>query len=217
MAIEIKESFQVAAPIEKVWNFMKSPENLAACMPGASLARMIDDKSFIGTVKLKVGAITASYDGTMTFTTLDDATHQLVLLAEAKEKGGGTVNGTISTSLQALPDGSTDVSCESNVDLTGRIVQVGRGMIEGVSKQIIRKFVANVKGSLETAELEASPATAAAAGAVTPGEAPVAAQAQPTATPPPVVKEDSINVLEVVWNVIWGAIRDFFKRLFGRS
>ena len=209
MAIEIKESFRVAAPVEKVWNFMKTPESLAGCMPGASLARMIDDKSFVGTVKLKVGAITASYDGTMTFTTLDDAAHQLTLLAEAKEKGGGTVTGTISANLEALPDGSTDVRCESNVDLTGRIVQVGRGMIEGVSKQVIQKFVANVKASLETAEA----AAAGAAGAAT--EAGAASAAAPVA--PPVVKEDSINVLEVVWNVIWGAIRNFFRRLFGKS
>lgn len=208
MAIEIKESFQVAAPIEKVWSFMKNPESLAACMPGASLARMIDDRSFVGAVKLKVGAITAAYEGTMTFTKLDDAAHELTLLAEAKEKGGGTVSGTISANLRALPDGGTDVRCESSVDLTGRIVQVGRGMIEGVSKQVIQKFVTAVKTSLETAEAAAAEAGAAAETA-TPG----AAASQPV----PVVKEDSINVLEVVWNVIWGAIRNFFRRLFGKS
>ena len=138
MAIEIRETFQVSAPIDQVWNFMKSPENLAGCMPGASLARIIDDRSFVGTVKLKVGAITASYDGTMTFIKLDDSARELTLLAEAKEKGGGTVSGTISANLLALPDGSTEVRCESSTDLTGRIVQVGRGMIEGVSKQVIR-------------------------------------------------------------------------------
>lgn len=213
MAIEIKESFQVAAPIEKVWNFMKTPESLAACMPGASISSMIDDKSFLGTVKLKVGAITASYDGTMTFTKLDDAAHDLTLLAEAKEKGGGTVSGTISAKLQSLPNGSTDVCCEASVDLTGRIVQVGRGMIEGVSKQIIQKFVTNVKNSLEVADsgVAAAPAgTEAVQGAAAPGETPAPA-------PLPVAKEDSINVLEVVWSVIWGAIRNFFRRLFGRS
>ena len=86
MAIEIRETFQVSAPIDQVWNFMKSPENLAGCMPGASLARIIDDRSFVGTVKLKVGAITASYDGTMSFIKLDDSARELTLLAEAKER-----------------------------------------------------------------------------------------------------------------------------------
>ena len=204
MAIEIRETFQVAAPIEKVWNFMKIPENLAGCMPGASLTKIIDERSFIGTVKLRVGAITASYDGAMSFSKLDESARELTLLAEAKEKGGGTVSGTISASLIALPDGSTEVRCESSTDLTGRIVQVGRGMIEGVSKQVIQKFVANVKGTLET-PAEAVSGTVDSAG--TPVSPP----------PPPQVKEDSINVLAVVWKVIWDAIRGFFRRLLGRS
>jgi len=214
MAIEIRETFQVSAPIDQVWNFMKSPENLAGCMPGASLARIIDDRSFVGTVKLKVGAITASYDGTMTFIKLDDSARELTLLAEAKEKGGGTVSGTISANLLALPDGSTEVRCESSTDLTGRIVQVGRGMIEGVSKQVIQKFVTNVKSSLESVPAAAAAGEDASAGVATP--APGAAPSEPVARPP-IAKEESINVLAVVWNVIWAAIRGFFRRLFGRA
>ena len=214
MAIEIRETFQVSAPIDQVWNFMKSPENLAGCMPGASLARIIDDRSFVGTVKLKVGAITASYDGTMTFIKLDDSARELTLLAEAKEKGGGTVSGTISANLLALPDGSTEVRCESSTDLTGRIVQVGRGMIEGVSKQVIQKFVTNVKSSLDSVPAAAPAGEDASAGAATP--APGAAPSEPVARPP-IAKEESINVLAVVWNVIWAAIRGFFRRLFGRA
>lgn len=214
MAIEIRETFQVSAPIDQVWNFMKSPENLAGCMPGASLARIIDDRSFVGTVKLKVGAITASYDGTMTFIKLDDSARELTLLAEAKEKGGGTVSGTISANLLALPDGSTEVRCESSTDLTGRIVQVGRGMIEGVSKQVIQKFVTNVKSSLESAPAAAPAGEDASAGVAAP--APGAAPSEPVARPP-IAKEESINVLAVVWNVIWAAIRGFFRRLFGRA
>ncbi len=214
MAIEIRETFTVSAPVDQVWSFMKTPENLAGCMPGASLARIIDDRSFVGTVKLKVGAITASYDGTMTFIKLDDSARELTLLAEAKEKGGGTVSGTISANLLALPDSSTEVRCESSVDLTGRIVQVGRGMIEGVSKQVIQKFVTNVKGSLESVPAAAPTGEDASAGAAT--VAPGAAPSEPVARPP-IAKEESINVLAVVWHVIRDAIRGFFRRLFGRA
>lgn len=214
MAIEIRETFTVSAPVDQVWSFMKTPENLAGCMPGASLARIIDDRSFVGTVKLKVGAITASYDGTMTFIKLDDSARELTLLAEAKEKGGGTVSGTISANLLALPDGSTEVRCESSTDLTGRIVQVGRGMIEGVSKQVIQKFVTNVKSSLESVPAAAPAGEDASAGVATP--APGAAPTEPVARPP-IAKEESINVLAVVWNVIRDAIRGFFRRLFGRA
>lgn len=214
MAIEIRETFTVSAPVDQVWSFMKTPENLAGCMPGASLARIIDDRSFVGTVKLKVGAITASYDGTMTFIKLDDSARELTLLAEAKEKGGGTVSGTISANLLALPDSSTEVRCESSVDLTGRIVQVGRGMIEGVSKQVIQKFVTNVKSSLESVPAAAPAGEDASAGAATP--APGAAPSEPVVRPP-IAKEESINVLAVVWHVIRDAIRGFFRRLFGRA
>ncbi len=112
------------------------------------------------------------------------------------------------------PDGSTEVRCESSTDLTGRIVQVGRGMIEGVSKQVIQKFVTNVKSSLESVP------TAAAAGedasAAPRRRLPGAVQAEPVARPA-IAKEESINVLAVVWNVIWDAIRGFFRRLFGRA
>ncbi|MBK8990944.1 MAG: hypothetical protein IPM40_04230 [Gammaproteobacteria bacterium] len=212
-AIEIRETFQVSAPIDQVWNFMKSPENLAGCMPGASLARIIDDRSFVGTVKLKVGAITASYDGTMSFIKLDDSARELTLLAEAKEKGGGTVSGTISANLLALPDGRSEARRVQHRS-HGRIVQVGRGMIEGVSKQVIQKFVTNVKSSLESVPAAAPAGEDASAGVATP--APGAAPSEPVARPP-IAKEESINVLAVVWNVIWAAIRGFFRRLFGRA
>ena len=86
MAIEIRETFQVAAPIEQVWSFMKSPENLAGCMPGASITQLIDERSFIGTVMLRVGAITASYDGTMSFIKLDESTREMTLLAGCQQR-----------------------------------------------------------------------------------------------------------------------------------
>ncbi len=200
MAIEIKETFQVAAPIDQVWGFMTNAENLAACMPGASLTETIDDRNFVGAVKLKVGAITARYHGNISFVEMDKNAGLLKLLAEAKEKGGGTVNCTISTRLIALSEGHTEAQCESSTDLTGRIVQVSRGMIEGVSQQIIQEFVGNVKSSLELTE------AAGAAPGDTTAQAPTATQAA-----------DSINVLAVVWNVIRQAVVRFFKRLFGRT
>lgn len=205
MAIELQETFVVLTPIDRVWQFMLNPENVAACMPGASLTELIDDKKFVGTVKIKIGAITAKYSGTITYTTADEAEHVVVMLVEAKEKGGGTVSGTITTKLKALSPGETEVNCDSSVDMTGRIVQVGRGMIEGVAGQIIGKFVKNVKTLLE---VEPAPAGADAV----PG-APVA-----PVTPPKLDdKDDAINILAVVWKVIWDGITGFFKRLLGRS
>ena len=157
MALEIKETFRVNAPIDEVWRFMMTPENVVDCMPGASLVEVIDEKSFIGNIKLKVGAVTANYQGTISFAEVDEAGHRIEMLAEAKEKGGGTVKATIQSSMQALGAAETEVLCEANAELTGKIMQVGRGMIQGVSQQLFKKFVAKTKSRLEApAETAAS-------------------------------------------------------------
>lgn len=216
MAIELQETFTVQAPIERVWTFMMDPENVAACMPGASLTELIDDKKFVGTVKVKIGAITAKYSGTITYTTADETQGLVVMTVEAKEKGGGTVTGTITSKLVALSATETEVACESSVDMTGRIVQVGRGMIEGVAGQIIGKFIKNVKTLLEVEPAAAAaPATAGEAS----GDSTTAAPAAATQASPPKLDEgdDAINILAVVWKVIWDGFTGFFKRLFGRG
>jgi hypothetical protein len=103
---------------------------------------------------------------------------------------------TSTSRLVTLPDGKTEVVAEASVDLTGRIMQVGRGMIQGVSKQLFQVFVKNARAQLE------AEAAAAATGAPPP--------------PPPVKQEEAINALSLVFRTIWAAIVSFFRRLFGR-
>lgn len=218
MAIEMKESFQVAAPIEKVWDFMMKPEMVVACMPGAGLKEIVDPTKFIGTVKLKVGAVSAQYEGTITYAEVDEAARRIKLLAEGNERGGGTATATIACQLVTIETG-TDVQFESSVDLTGKLIQVGRGMIEGVAGQIVKKYIANVRKMLEVeapaGEAAAQPATASsAAGDVAPAAASPAA-AQPTASTPP--QEEAIDMGSIVFKALWMSIVNFFRRLFGRG
>lgn len=223
MALQIRESFEVAAPVGAVWTFINDPQNVVACMPGATLERVVDERQFIGAVKLKIGAVSAQYQGTITYTEADREQGVVKMLATGNERGGGTVSGTIVTQLEALGPQATRVNCESSIDLTGKIVQVGRGMIEGVSAQIIKKYVGNVRALLE---VPAAPARAAAAGdsaagPAQPGEPAATQSASPSAPLAPVraapAKEDSINVLAVVFKVILDRIRAFFRRVFGRA
>ena len=72
MAIEIRETFQVQAPIDTVWRFVMDPEQVVTCMPGAELEQALDDRTFLGRVKIKLGAITTSYKGRVEFTEVDD-------------------------------------------------------------------------------------------------------------------------------------------------
>ncbi len=215
MAIEMKESFQVAAPIDKVWDFMMKPESVVACMPGAGLKEIVDPKKFIGTVKLKVGAVSAQYEGTITYAEADKSAYRMKLLAEGNERGGGTATATIACQLVELAGGKgTDVQFESSVDLTGKLIQVGRGMIEGVAGQIVKKYIANVRSMLEVPGGETAPAAAAEG---SPAGAPAATQATASASPPAPPKEDSIDMGSVVFKVMWMGIVNFFKRLFGRA
>lgn len=218
MAIEMKESFQVAAPIEKVWDFMMKPEMVVACMPGAGLKEIVDPSKFIGTVKLKVGAVTAQYEGTITYAEVDEDARRLKLLAEGNERGGGTATATIACQLVSIDKG-TDVQFESSVDLTGKLVQVGRGMIEGVAGQIVKKYIANVRKMLEVDNAEAAGAASDGAASSAPAAqaagAGTQAQAQPAATP--VQNEDSIDMGSIVFKAMWMSIVNFFKRLFGRG
>ncbi|MBS0391206.1 MAG: SRPBCC family protein [Proteobacteria bacterium] len=212
MALEIKESFEVAAPIDEVWAFINNPENVVACMPGASLKEIVDANQFIGAVKLKIGAVSAQYQGTITYVDRDERAHVVKMLAAGNERGGGTVSGTILTRLESLRSGrSTHIECESSIDLTGKIVQVGRGMIEGVSAQIIKKYVGNVRNLLEVPGDAATEATPDADTG-----APYAQAATSTPIPRP-VKEDSINVVAVVFKVMMDRIAGYFRRLFGRA
>ncbi|HQW09986.1 MAG TPA: SRPBCC family protein [Steroidobacteraceae bacterium] len=198
MAIELRQSFQIRAPIEAVWAFLLDPKNVVACMPGASLTQVIDEKSFVGAVKVKVGAVTAQYQGTITYTGIDAAARVVTMLAEGKERGGGTVKGTIVSRLSSIEGGVvTNVETSSSFDLTGKIVQVGRGMIEGISAQIIKMYVGNVRAMLEP--------IAAAAATAAPG----------IAAPPP-ARQESINIVAVVARTLWEGIKGFFKRLFGQ-
>lgn len=213
MAIEMKESFQVAAPIDRVWDFMMNPETVVACMPGAALKEICNEKKFIGTVKLKIGAVSAQYQGTITYAEADKSAYRMKLLAEGNERGGGTVTGTIGCHLIALPDGKgTDVQFDSSIDLTGKLVQVGRGMIEGVASQIVKKYIANVRSLLE------APATQAQ---VVTDKSGNNKSDEKTAIPSPQSSkpqhDESIDMVSIVFKTIWTGFVRFLKRLFGQK
>ena len=191
MAIEIRETFQVQAPIDAVWRFVMDPDQVVACMPGAELEQVVDAQTFDGRVKVKLGAITASYKGRIRFTEVDEQAHTVRMVAEGRETGGGTAKGTMSSSLRTLPDGQTEVVAEASVDLTGRVMQVGRGMIQGVSHQLFQQFVASTRERLEGAG----------------GAAPQV---------PAAVAQEPIRLLPVIFQVIWASVVRFFGRLRGR-
>lgn len=199
MAIEIRETFQVQAPIDAVWRFVMDPQQVVTCMPGAALDQVVDDRTFLGNVRVKVGAITASYKGRVQLAQVDHQGYTMQMVAEGRETGGGMAKGTMSSRLRALSAGQTEVVAEASVDLTGRLMQVGRGMIQGVAQQLFQQFVASLKQRLETPQAPTSPGTALSGGVATVPEA------QP------------IRIVPILLQTLWSAIKGFFRRLFGRG
>ena len=220
MAIDIKETFQVRAPIDLVWRFLLDPHQVAPCMPGAELEDMIDERTFNGNVKIKVGAITTRYKGKVQLTVIDAAARHIEMLAEGRETGGGTAKGTMVADMRTLPEGLTEVTATASVDLTGKIMQVGRGMIQGVSHQLFLQFVSAVRSHLEP--LAASAATAAAAQSADASldpDAPrvVTPEVAPPPLPRPQIETQAIRIVPLVLNVLWATIQRFFRRLLGRQ
>jgi carbon monoxide dehydrogenase subunit G len=202
MAILIKETFEVEAPIEVVWRFIMDPNRVATCMPGAKLDEVVNETTFNGTIKIKVGAIMASYKGQVEMTKIDEANYTVEMSAEGRETSGGTARATMVSRLRAVDDRISEVVTEANVDLTGRIMQVGRGMIQGVSHQLFLKFVAAASKEL-AAEADGTAASSSAP-----------ATTQAAAAP---AKDEALSVLPLLLKAIWAAIVGFFRRLFGKA
>lgn len=203
MAIEIRETFQVAAPVDRVWRFLIDPAQVVTCMPGASLEEVVDARTFAGSVRVRLGAISASYKGRVRFEEVDEAAHVVRAVAEGRETGGGTARGALTSRLTLLPDGRTEVIAEASVDLSGRVVQVGRGMIKAVSAQLFKEFAGKLRARVEAQPAELAPA-------------PLAGETPPAAALPVVPEESSIRILPLVFGALWTALVGLVRRLFGR-
>ncbi len=196
MAFKIEERFQVKAPVERVWNYLIDPKRVVQCLPGAELLELRDDQTFLGAIKVKVGPLAMSYKGQGKFTEINEAMHQVRMVGDAREVGGsGSTKVSMLSTVSPLDGGGCEVLVNADIDLVGKIVQFGRGMIEEVSRQMFRQFSTCVRQQLEVAEEPQ------------PSEQPVA---QPT---PPDPKP--VAAAPLAFRAIWAIIARFFRRLFG--
>jgi carbon monoxide dehydrogenase subunit G len=169
--MQLEHQLSVPAPIDVVWPAVLNPERVAPCVPGATLTG-VDGNSFTGTVKVKVGPITLLYKGTGTFTETDEQARRAVLKASAKDtRGNGTVSATVTLTL--TPDGDrTSGVVATDLSITGKPAQFGRGMIADVGGKIIEQFSACLSEKLAASPAVAEPEPA-------PEEAVQPAEAEP--------------------------------------
>ncbi len=150
MAFRIEEKFRVQAPVDRVWAYLIDPRRVVVCMPGAELAEVVDERTFLGNLKVKVGPVTVAYKARVQLTEVDAAARRVRMVAEGRETGGaGSVKIAMASQIAPLAGGGAEVAVEADVDLAGRIVQFGRGLIGEVSKQLFRQFADCVKATLE--------------------------------------------------------------------
>ncbi|HEX7166855.1 MAG TPA: SRPBCC family protein [Acidimicrobiales bacterium] len=145
--MELTNEFEVNAPVERAWAILTDVERIAPCMPGAQLQEIEGDE-YRGIVKVKVGPITAQYKGAARFVEKDDAAKRAVLRAEGRDtRGQGNANATITATL--VGDGeSTKVSIVTDLTVTGKVAQFGRGVLADVSVKLLGQFVECLENDL---------------------------------------------------------------------
>ena len=152
MAFEIVKTFVVRSPPEQVWGFLTDPERVARCLPGAAITGKLDEKTWQGTMTVKVGPVSSSYKGKVAFEKLDAANRTAEIVATGQDiRGRGGADLRLTSTLQQKAPGETEITTTSRVNITGILAQMGRGMVQDVSDQMFQIFSQRVRAELESA------------------------------------------------------------------
>jgi carbon monoxide dehydrogenase subunit G len=179
--MNLEHEFTVPVPIDVAWKVLLDVERVAPCMPGAALTS-VDGDSFTGTVKVKVGPIQVTYKGQAKFVSKDDDAHRAVIEASGKEaRGSGTAGATVTT--QLVSDGtSTKVQVQTDLNVTGRPAQFGRGVMSEVAAKLIDQFAKCLEDEINTPSAPATPPSSSGDTAVITIPDATAAPAEPVQT-----------------------------------
>jgi carbon monoxide dehydrogenase subunit G len=147
--VKIEDSFRVDVPVEEAWKVLLDLERIAPCLPGAQLTEVEGDE-YRGTVKIKVGPITAQYKGVARIEEADEANRKVVLQAEGRDtRGQGNASATVVATLVPEGDGTT-VNIDTDLNITGKVAQFGRGVMADVSSKLLGQFADNLKKDVLT-------------------------------------------------------------------
>lgn len=192
--MDLNNEFEVAVPVDEAWKVLTDLERIAPCMPGAELQEVEGDQ-YRGVVKVKVGPITTSYRGVARFEELDQAAHRALLKAEGREtRGQGNATALITASLSPAGSG-TKVVVATDLAITGKVAQFGRGVLAEVSAKLLDQFVHNLETTVLAQEPESPPRGAAEAENASKSPKPGAAVSRPkseAAVPEPEAAADPV-------------------------
>ncbi len=218
--MKLEQTFEVDAPLERVWEALINVERVAPCLPGATITEAGEDGSYEGTFSAKVGPASVSFKGTQKMDEVDEATHTAKMLANgSNRRGQGGAKATIVSRVAESEGGGTKVDIDTDYSITGPLARLGRGgMIEDVGNRLLRDFASCLEQQLayQEAKEEAPVETATSApsgdepGATGYTATPDAEKASVPPPPPPQAKPIG------GFSLFLGVLRDRLKRLFGR-
>jgi carbon monoxide dehydrogenase subunit G len=209
--VKLEQTFEVDAPLQRVWEALIDVQQVAPCLPGATITEAGEDGVYEGTFSAKVGPASVSFKGTLKMETVDESTHTATMLANGtNRRGQGGAKATIVSKVSENAGGGTKVDIDTDYSITGPLARLGRGgMIEDVGNRLLREF-ATCLGQRLAHEETAPPAQAAAAV----GEQTAYSHTPdaPTVQPPPPPQAKPISG----FSLILGVLRDRLRRLFKR-
>ena len=168
--MELSHEFDVGVPVDEAWVVLTDLERIAPCLPGATLDE-VDGTEYRGRVKVKVGPITAQYKGAARIVQQDDDAHVALVEAGGRDtRGQGNANASIKAELRPTEGGGTHVSVLTDLSVTGKVAQFGRGVMADVSDKLLAQFVENLERTVlagaDSQQDDAEPVDTPAAAAV---------------------------------------------------
>lgn len=157
MAIQIEKTFQVTEAVGQVWALLSDPIKVAACVPGAKITEQVDEKTYKGTISVKVGPSSTDYKGELEIVRLDPVNHEIEILGKGQDvRGRGSASMKLTGKLRSLEDGGTEVASVSEVNVVGILAQMGSRVISEVSNIMFAAFTKNFQAQLQNSEVAAS-------------------------------------------------------------
>ena len=208
--MDLNHQFTVAVPVEDAWRILTDVERIAPCLPGAQLQE-IEGETYRGVVKVKVGPIQAQFKGQASFIERDDVAHKVVLKGEGRDTTGkGNAAAVITAEMTAVDANNTSVTVNTDLSVTGKVAQFGRGAMADISDKLLAQFVVNLNALI--AEQPATAAAPAAAPAPAEGVRTIeSAEVAPldllSAAGSPILKRAIPVVVVVVAVLVWLVVR----------
>jgi uncharacterized protein len=153
MAVIVEKKFEVPEPVEKAWAFLCDPRKVVTCVPGAQITEQVDERTYKGTISVKVGPSVSDYKGQVQIVRMDPAVHEIEIVGKGQDtRGKGSASMKMTGKLRPLENGGTEVTSISEVVLIGILAQMGGRMVHEVSNIMFEQFANNFRQKLQSGE-----------------------------------------------------------------